>query len=223
MKEESLLISFLAPEEVLFYFHRRSKKMKKQITLKIARIAIFSAFSFTLYMLKFNLPFLFPSFLEIQFSTLPAIVIGLLFGPVEGLIVIVVRMFLKLPLTHTIGVGEIADLVIGLSTVLTSSLIYKYNHTKKGGRIALIFGTLIWVGVAVVANWLFILPFYMELAGLDNVLKMLMIIPGINETNYMSKYLLYAVLPFNLILASLTSIITYFIYKRISLFFKSEC
>lgn len=197
--------------------------MNKKLTLKMARIAIFSAFSFTLYMLKFNLPFIFPSFLEIQFSTLPAIIIGLLFGPTEGMIVIVIRMFLKLPLTHTIGVGELADLFIGLSTVLTSSLIYQRFHSKKGGIIALIMGSITWVIMAVMANWLFILPVYMRAAGLDVVLKMLMVIPGITEANYMGKYLLYAVLPFNLLLASVTSLITYFTYKRISQLFKTDC
>ena len=58
---------------------------KKKITLKmsaayVAKLALLTALAFALYMAKFNLPFMFPSFLEMQFSELPALLAGVLDG-----------------------------------------------------------------------------------------------------------------------------------------------
>ena len=106
-------------------------KNKKLIDY-ISKVAIFSALSFILYLFpKFPLPF-FPSFLEIQFSNLPAILGGFVLGPVGGCLIVIVRFVLKLVfgLSSTAGVGETADLLLGICVVLSSSLIYKYNKNK---------------------------------------------------------------------------------------------
>ena len=166
--------------------------MKKQKVLKIAQISILVSLSFILYLLKFPaatiIP-IFPTFLELQFSNLPVIIGGFILGPVEGVIMVVIRTLLKLPLTHTIGVGEIADLVIGIATVLTSSLIYRKWRTKRGGYFALLFGAIAWVVVATLANWLFILPFYIDLMGFEAILGVKNN-SGVTESNYVAKYLL---------------------------------
>ncbi len=108
------------------------------------------------------------------------------------------------------------DVLIGLTTVLTTSLIYHKYKTKKASIISLILMVFVWLITAVISNWLFILPFYINLYGFQTVFGMLQIIPGITEANYMGIYLLVAVVPFNLILASSVGIITFFLYKRIS-------
>ena len=199
--------------------------MKKQKVLKIAQISILVSLSFILYLLKFPaatiIP-IFPTFLELQFSNLPVIIGGFILGPVEGVNMVVIRTLLKLPLTHTIGVGEIADLVIGIATVLTSSLIYRKWRTKRGGYFALLFGAIAWVVVATLANWLFILPFYIDLMGFEAILGMLKTIPGVTESNYMVKYLFVAIVPFNVILATLVSFVTSLVYKSVSNFFKAR-
>ena len=59
-------------------------KNKKTIDY-MTKIAILAALSSILYFIpKFPLPFLFPSFLEIQFSNLPAILGGFILGPFAG-------------------------------------------------------------------------------------------------------------------------------------------
>ena len=113
-------------------------KNKKLIDY-ISKVAIFSALSFILYLFpKFPLPF-FPSFLDIQFSNLPAILGGFVIGPLGGCLIVIVRCALKLLLgmSTTAGVGEIADLLLGVCVVLSSSLIYKKYKSKRGGFVAL--------------------------------------------------------------------------------------
>lgn len=190
----------------------------------ISKVAIFSALSIILYFIpKFPLPFLFPSFLEVQFSNLPAILGGFVLGPVGGMLIIVVRTLIKLPFSSTMYVGELADFLIGISTVLVSSLIYKHNNTKKGGIIGLIFGIITWVVVAIIANGTFLINFYKEFAGIDAVIGMCKnVFPNITEENFMKLYLFGAVLPFNLMLSSIVSLVTFLVYKKISFIFKKD-
>ncbi|MCM1513688.1 MAG: ECF transporter S component [Anaeroplasma bactoclasticum] len=198
------------------------KKNKKALDY-MTKVAIFSAISIVLYFIKFPLPFLFPDFLDIQFSNLPAILGGLVMGPIGGVLIVVIRTLIKLPFTSTAGVGELADLLIGVSTVLTSSLVYHKLKTKKGGAIALALGVVVWVAMALLANGTFLIEFYKEVAGIDAVIGMCKkVLPSMNESNFMRLYLLGAILPFNLLLSTLVSLVTFFVYKRVSVLFKKE-
>lgn len=197
-------------------------KKEKITSKKIATIGIFTAFSIVLYFLKFNLPFIFPSFLEINFSLLPIIIIGFMFGPVEGITVVLLRAIIKIPFTSTFCVGELADVLIGIPVVLVTSLIYLKMHSKKGALIALLFGIITWIISAVLTNYLINVPFFIQLYCNGNVIAFLgalSIIPGVNEENYIMKYLLLAVVPFNGLLSILVSLITFLVYKKISILF----
>lgn len=203
----------------------RSLKTKRKMTIRdISLISIFAALSFVLYFLKISLP-IFPSFLEMNLSMLPIIMIGFILGPVEGVTVVLLRTFLKIPFTSTACVGEIADMLIGLAVVLTTSIIYDYHKTKKGAIIALIFGSVAWILAGVITNWLINIPFYVALYFNNDVnilIGLLSMIPNVNESNYMIKYLLFAVVPFNLILSCIVSLITFLTYKKISFLCKKN-
>lgn len=192
---------------------------------KIALTAILSTLATILYMfIKFPLPMLFPSFLDFQVSNLPAIIGGFLLGPVYGSLIVIIRFLIKLPFSSTQYVGELADLIIGLAVVISSSIIYIKNKTRKGALIALTTSTVIWVITSVLLNRYVLVPFYIELffkGDVNAFVKLCKIIPGINEQNYMQKYLVYAVLPFNLLLSISVNLITFLVYKRLSNFIKT--
>ena len=59
--------------------------------------AIATALAVVLYAIgpKFPIPFLFPAFLDIQFSMLPILIITFMLGPYDALIVIFVRFMVK--------------------------------------------------------------------------------------------------------------------------------
>lgn len=215
-----LIIAIVA---LIVYAIKKEKQLTKREKIKrITFISILSAFSFVLYMVKFNLPFIFPSFLEVHFSNVPVLIGGFLYGPIAGVIVVIVRMILKVPFTSTAGVGEFADLIIGIAIVLVSSIIYQKNKSKKGAVIALISSSLTWTIIAFISNWLILIPFYIYFyfGGYDNIqalIGLMKVIPGVNENNYMIKYLIYGNLPFNLLLSSAVSIVTFLVYKRVSI------
>ncbi|HBP26131.1 MAG TPA: hypothetical protein DD618_04190 [Acholeplasmatales bacterium] len=186
----------------------------------MAKVSIFAALSTVLYFIKFPISVLipiFPTFLEVQFSNLPAIIGGLALGPYGGAIIVLIRCLIKLPFSHTAYVGELADLIIGLAVVLTSSLIYKYHHTKRGGVLGIVFGGVAWVIAGALANYFILMPFFIGAWGFDAVFGMLTVIPGITEANYMFYYIMFAIVPFNLILATVVGLVTFFVYKRTSM------
>ena len=218
------LILILILFVVLIFFINKIK-LKKDIKIRnIVLISIFSALSYVLYFIKISLP-IFPSFLEMNLSMLPIIILGFILGPSEGISAVLIRTVLKLPFTSTACVGEIADMLIGLIVSLSTSLIYKNHKTKKGAIIALIIGCILWTISSVVINYLINIPLYLAMYFNNDksiLIGMLSMIPNVNETNYMIKYLLYAVVPFNLILSSIVSLITFLIYKKISFLCKNN-
>ncbi len=199
--------------------------MRRKQIQNITITALFAGISIILYFyVKFPLPF-FPPFLEINFSMLPAILIGYIAGPFYGSIVVIIRFLVKLGITHTAGVGEIADLLIGISTVLVTSLIYYFKKSKKGAILSLFIGAIVWIATATIFNWLLLVPTYVKLYfnnDLDKFISVLSMIPSVNEKNYMQKYLLFAVVPFNALLSSIVCIVTFFVYKPLSRLIKED-
>ncbi len=196
--------------------------MKTNKTLQIVVLANLSAISALLYM-TLKIPWPFATFLDIQFSNLPAIIAGFALGPVSGVFVVVLRTILKLSITgtSTMYVGELADLLISTATVVVSSVIYLRYRSKKGALLASGAGILTWILVAVLANYFFLVDFYIQFffrGDTAPLISMMSRIPGITEDNWMGRYILYAAIPMNLTLASLVYTTTFLVYKRISYF-----
>ena len=192
---------------------------KKPPVTYIVQVGILSAISIVLYYFKFQLPF-FPSFLSVQFSMLPALIASFSLGPVGGMLVVIIKFLFKVVSTRSAAIGEIADLTIGLSVVFTTGLIYSFKRTRKGALISILFGIVVWCAVGVLMNYFVLIPAYVKIYGLKPVLGLLKKLPGVNESNYLGKYILYACLPFNLMLSFVVFIVTLLLYKRISFVFE---
>ena len=194
--------------------------MKKIQIRKITLTALLAALSSILYyFVKFPLALIIPiipPFLEVNFSMVPVLLGGYMVGPLYGVIVVLIRFLVKLPSTHTACVGELADLLIGVLTVLATSIIYKRFRTKKGALISLGSGCLTWVITSLFVNAFILIPTYIQLyfnGNVEGLVNMLSNIPGITADNYLIKYILYGALPFNTILSLTVCIITFVVYK----------
>ncbi len=198
-------------------------KTKLSPTRTIAQIAVFSAFSILLYLvpgLKFPLPGLFPQWLEIHFSDMPALLAGFMMGPIQGATVIVVRTLIKLPFTSTSMVGELADLLCGLAFVLVAALIYKTNRTKGGAILALIIGMISAVIMSIFANYFILLPFFIKAFGWSAIMGMFNVIfPQATQDTFYTFYIFCSVIPFNLLRCLVCAIVTFLLYKRLQRFF----
>ena len=214
---------FLLSFGYLHFFLQNKYNFKKMNVKQMTVIAIFSALSVILYYFaKFNLPF-FPSWLDIQFSDVPALLGSFMYGPVTGVLIIIVRFFCKLPGTSTVGVGEFADVLIGVTLCLVAGILYKKHRSLKGALVAMGIGMASATLMATVANWLVLIPAYKGIAGfpqaaltsgMDTILGKKGIV---TDDNFMVFYLFIGVIPFNLFRYVLVFIITFLLYKRLKM------
>ena len=197
----------------------------KTVTLKmsaafVAKLALLTALAFALYMAKFNLPFMFPGFLEMQFSELPALLAGFSMGPVAGVLVVVLKCVIKLPLTSTAFVGELTDMLLGVVFVLPAAIIYRLKKDKKHALIGLVSGTLLATAAAVLVNRYISVPFYTEYyvdGNFDAIVGMCSVIyPNATQDTFYAFYLGLGVVPFNLLRYIIMSLLTFLFYKRLS-------
>ena len=220
---------FLLSFGYLYSFLQEKFNLKKMNVRQMTVIGVFSALSIVLYYFaKFKIDVMFPTWLDIQFSDVPALIVTYMYGPLSGALVIIVRFFCKLPGTQTVGVGELADLLIGLALVLVAGLFYKKHRTFKGALLATTFGMLAGTLVGVVSNWLILIPAYKGIAGFSQAAltgTMDTLISGgngvVTDENFMVYYLFVSVLPFNLFRYVLVFIITFILYKRLSILINS--
>ena len=184
---------------------------------KLALVAFFSALSAILMFFDFPLPIA-PSFMKMDLSELPVIIGGFILGPVPCITISVLKVLIKFMIkgTSTMFLGELANLIGSIAYALPSSIIYTKLKNKKRAVHGLILGTLLSSLVCTLFNAFLLFPLYMNVFHMseDVIIGMCRaILPFIDS---MLKVMLFSVLPFNLLKFSITSIITYLLYKNVS-------
>ena len=188
----------------------------------VAKMAIMVALSFVLYYLGHYIKIpIFPSFLDFQISELPALFAGFSMGPVSGCLVIIIKCALKLPLSSTAFVGELTDMLLGVSFVLPASLLYRFIKSKKSALYGMLISTIIATAVAVLINRYISVPFYVNFYFHGNIeilvnALLVPVYPKATVDNFWGWYLGCAVVPFNLLRYIVVSVITFLFYKRLS-------
>lgn len=214
-----LIITLIAIFILLVFLFSKVFKFKNPFTTSfISKTAIFASLATILYAvpyLKFPLIF-FPGFLEIHFDEVPALIAGFAYGPLSGTLVLLIKTLIKLPLTSTLGVGELADLAYGLVLVVVSSIIYRRKHNIKGALLGIGIASLVQVIFSSFFTTFVMLHFYMGVMGLsEEVILNMCQIANPNVTNINWSFLLWVALPFNLIKDIIIGLITFILYKRL--------
>lgn len=186
---------------------------------RLSKLGIFAALSLGLYFLNIPLAFLFPSFLKLNVSDLPALIGGFALGPLSGAIIVIVKILIKLPFSDSMCVGELSDLINGLAFILPATLIYKKNKNKKSAIIGILIGAACSVVTSMFSNRFLIIPFYVKVMGIsfETLVGMCSAaLPFITTENFYVVYIFVAVLPFNVIRCLIVGGVTFLTYKKIS-------
>lgn len=179
------------------------KKMKKTKKLNVkayVSIGMLSSIAYLLMLLNFPLP-PFPNFLFVDFSDIPALIAALIFGPVAGILVELLKNVLNYIATGSqtgVPVGHIANFLAGVVFILPTYFVYNKLKTKKGMTVALIIGTVTMAVVLSILNYFLILPAYTILMGFPDMRNL--VIP--------------AILPFNILKGVMMSIIFMLLFIR---------
>ena len=186
-------------------------------TREIVTIGMLGAIAVILMLFEIPLPFA-PPFYEIDFSEVPVLVGCFALGPVAGVLIEFVKILLNLIIngSATAGVGELANFCIGCSFCIPTGIIYQRRKTKKGAMIGLISGTLIMTFLGCFINAYIMLPTYAKAfkIPIEGLIEMGTKVNA-SITNLFT-FVMFAVVPFNLLKGVLVSIIVILIYKKIS-------
>lgn len=190
---------------------QKTTRRKRMSTRNLATMAILAAIAAVLFMLEIVV---FPAvpFYKLDFSNLPVLLGAFAMGPVEGVIILLIKAVLGLLHTTSGGVGELADFIVGCGMVIPAGLIYHRNKSRGGALTGMITGTVCAVIAAIFANYFIMFPAFgiteEALVGMGS--KMF---AGVTST---WTFVFYITALFNLIKFVAISIVGYLIYKPLS-------
>jgi len=120
-------------------------RLNKQI-----RIALLSGIAFVLMYFDFPLP-IFPVFLKIDLSDIPALIGAFALGPVAGVVIELIKniLYTLIKGSSSMLIGEFANFAIGATWVFVAGFIYNRNRTFKTAIIGLVSSVLAMTVMAV--------------------------------------------------------------------------
>lgn len=166
---------------------------------RFTQVAVLGAIAFTFMYFDFPLPF-FPTFLKYDPSEVPALIATFAIGPVAGVAVEAIKaVLIQMLRSGTVGgpFGIFMNFLAGVSLVGVAGTYYLIEHTKAGAIKSLVLGVLAMTGVMILAN-IALTPIFFGI-----------------PRNQVIALVLPALLPFNLLKGAMSSLVTYFVYKRV--------
>ena len=170
----------------------------------ISKIGILSAISIILMFAE--IPMFGAPWLKMDFADVPALIGGFALGPLAGVLIEVIKVAVSFFAKNsgTGGVGEFANLLLGIALVLPACLIYRKNKKKSRAIIGLAVGSVLMVILAPILNYYVLIPLFMGMA------------PAMFEGFDMRLYLIGGAIPVTAIKAVAESLLVVLLYKPLS-------
>lgn len=185
-------------------------------TQNLIKIAFLSTIAAILMQWGIKLPAIFPSFLEIDFSEMPALIAILTVHPLAGIVVVIVKNILKGMLfgTSTAYVGELANLLISIGYILPLTFMVKRGRDMKNVTIGILLGI---GGLAImggVVNYFITIPLYAKVfMPMETIIAMgHAIIPAVEDK---FTLILFSITPFNILKGIIVAIASVAFLKAI--------
>lgn len=196
-----------------------SKMRVGQINVRrITQIGLLSAIAVVLMLFQIPVPFA-PGFYKLDLSEVPVLIGCFALGPVAGITIEFVKILLNLVMNGSVtaGVGETANFLIGCAFCVPAGMIYKHRRAKKNAIIGLVVGTVVMTILGGLLNAYVLLPVYAAAfqVPIESLVEMGSVINS-NITD-ITSFVLFAVVPFNLLKGMVVSAVVIILYKKIRL------
>lgn len=200
--------------------------MERSRTRTLTQIAMLGAVAGILMNLEFPLPFLAPSFYQLDFSEIPVLIGSFAMGTGAGVMIELIKILVHLVTkgTMTAGVGDVANFLMGCAFVVPAGMLYRFRK-KKSRRHAVIgmaAGTAAATIISCFLNAFVLLPLYGKAFGMpiEAFIEMGTAVHA-SVTNLLG-FVILIIAPFNLFKYALISVIVFFVYKRIRVILKGD-
>ena len=192
-------------------------------TRYMVQVAMLGAAAVVLMFFDIPLPFA-PSFYKIDLSEVPVLIGAFAMGPLAGAAIELIKILLNLVMkgSTTAGVGEVANFLIGCAYVMPAAWIYKTQKTKKNAMIGMAVGTVFLAAAGGLLNAFVLLPAYGKAFGMPIEAFIEMGGAVHSSVNSLLSFAALIIFPFNIFKYTLTSLIIFFIYKRIRVVLKGD-
>lgn len=186
----------------------RTNKWSVSIMVKLA---LLSALAYVLMLLE-SPPFL--GFLRIELSDLPAVIATLQFGPVAGVVVELIKNIMKIFVTKSAGIGEVANFIIGSAFVIPLGIMYQKKRDKKGIIFGCIAGVISMALVGCLMNYFLVVPIYAEMfGGMSKIIAMASATAPFIKN--LETLVILGILPFNIVKGVMISVAGYYLYQAV--------
>ena len=200
--------------------------MARSRTRTITQLAMLGAVAGVLMNLEFPLPFLAPSFYQLDFSEVPVLVASFAMGPLAGALTELVKILVHLVTkgTTTAFVGDIANYIMGCAFVVPAGILYRFHHLKsrRHAVLGMAVGTVSTTFVACFMNAYVLLPAYGKAFGMPIQAFIEMGTAVHSSVNGLLGFVVLIIVPFNLFKYILNSLVVFFIYKKIRIVLKGD-
>lgn len=191
---------------------------RRRVINYITQTAIFGGLSAILYCvpgLQFQLPFVAPGFMSVHLDEIPILISSFAYGPLLGVFEIILKTLIKLPMTSSLCVGELGDMLYSFALVIPAALIYKKNRTFKGAAIGLALGVACNLIATSIVNLYTIFQFYKFFHGFEDgyIATLFNKIFKWGITSDLDPRLAILLLPFNIIKNAIVVGVTFIAYK----------
>lgn len=182
----------------------------------LVQVGMLSAIAIILMQFEIPLPFA-PTFYKIDFSEVPVLIGCFSMGPFAGILIELIKVILNVVIkgTMTMGIGDVANFLIGCAFCIPAALIYQRKRTKNGAVAGMAAGTVSMTVIGCVLNAYILLPVYAKAfeMPLDALISMGTEVNG--AITGLTTFVLLAVAPFNLLKGLLVSLVVFVVYKKI--------
>lgn len=191
---------------------------RRRVINYITQTAIFGGLAAILYCvpgLQFQLPFVAPGFMSVHLDEIPILISSFAYGPLLGVFEIILKTLIKLPMTSSLCVGELGDMMYSFALVIPAALIYKKNRTFKGAVIGLAVGVACNLVATSIVNLYTIFQFYKIVYGFEDG-RIALFFDEIFKrgiTSDLDPRLAILLLPFNIIKNAIVVGVTFIAYK----------
>lgn len=190
--------------------------MKNGKLNRLVKMSLLGVIGFLLMFIEVPIP-IFPAFLKIDISDLPALIGAFALGPAAGIGIELLKNILHgIFVGGTAFIGELANFVVGAALAFSAGYVYNKNKNKKTAVLGLVVGTLVMTAVASVFNYFVLLPLYEKVLHFPISAIVAMGSKVNSNIKDLNSFIVWSIAPFNLIKGAVLSVLTMSVYKSVS-------